>query len=228
MKESQNILALDLWEKYSVSSPHEEARKYRNPYSEIMVKYAYSEGATLQTLLSAQDTTIVIGGSLGYDAAIVGGYDIDMRMLFPPTEDARERLQEASAKLHTLAGFDAGKIVGEAKNIYHHYKRVKIDGLPEDADAYLTLNIQIQSEYVGMADIAKLLPELVVERLIVAKGLSAQDGEDAYEMVKGHWKSLLRWLAKNGFDKATPEERQKLLARAQEAYPLFLKNGELR
>ena len=227
MEHELRTLALELWKRYSVASPHEEARKYRNPYSEIMVKYAYSEGAKLQTILSAQDTQIVIGGSLGYGAAIIGGYDIDMRILFPPTENAKERLQDASVKLHTLAGFDAGKIVGEAKNIYHHYKQVKINGLPGDADAYLTLNIQVQSEYVGMADIAKLLPETVVERLIVAKGLSAQDGEDAYETVKGHWKSLLRLLAGNGFGKATPEERLSLLNRAQEAYPLFLKRSSI-
>ena len=227
MKEAKSTLSpLELWQKYSVPSPHEDAKKYRNPYSAIMVDYAQQAGRELQTILAAPDAKVVIGGSLGYGAAIHGGYDIDLRLLFPPSEDAKNRLEKASATLHAVAGFDAGKIVGAARNIYHHYKQVKIDGLPADADAYLTLNIMLQSEYEGMADVAKLLPEVVVDRLVVAKGLSGLEGEDEYEMVKGHWKSFLKWLFANRYRDATPAERPGILAQAQLSYPLFLKGRE--
>ena len=226
MSESQDTLALGLWRKYSVPSPHEDAAKYRNPCSEIMVDYASRSGEELKRLLAAPDALVVIGGSLGYGAAIRDSYDIDLRLLFPQTADAKERLAVASAKLHEVAGFDAGKIVGVDKNIYHHYKRVKIEGLPEDADAYLTLNLQLQKGYAGMADLAKLLPAVVIDRLVVAKGLSAQEGEEAYEALKIHWKSFLKFLSRSNFREISLASREVVLAQAATLYPLFLREGE--
>lgn len=226
MGESQDTLALDLWRKYSVPSPSEEAAKYRNPYLDVLIDYAKCAGAELQRILDATDAEIVIGGSLGYGAAIRGSYDIDLRILFPSAPDAMSRMKKASATLRGKAGFGNEDTFGEERNIFYQDKCVKIDGLPDDAVVSLEVNIQLKSGYFGMAGLASQLPEIVIDRLVAAKGQSKQAGSDEYKRVKKHWQEFLIWLDANGFRKATQKEREELLTKAEPLYPLFFRNGE--
>ena len=191
-----------------------------------MVEYALRAGAELQKILNAPDTTVVIGGSLGYGAEVRGRYDIDLRILYPSTDDAEKRMKEATVMLHEKDGWSELEMKGDKNDIYHLDKKVKIEGLPENADTSLEINILLQSEYFGMAALAKQLPEIIIDRLIIAKALSKPEGKDVYKRVKKHWQEFLIWLDANGYRNVKEEKRKEVLVKAQPLYPLFLKDGE--
>lgn len=217
-----------LWQKYSMSNPSEVARQYRNPYSERLIAYAKEAGNRLLDLIKIPEATAILGGSLGYDAAIEGSYDIDFRILLPDTYSNPDQINSVSSKICRNENFHDVKVIcQDSGNIIHHtWKIVRIEGLP-DEDVYLTLNIQAQASYSGLAGIAKRLPRAVIDRYVAAKGKSkAEDSELEYERVKDHWKCFLGWLISNEARTMDEIALQGLLSNNECLFPLFLKEKQ--
>ena len=57
--------------------------QHRNPLTPLLREYASAQGDALVHACGIAGARHVLGGALGYDAALVGNYDIDLRLLVP-------------------------------------------------------------------------------------------------------------------------------------------------
>ena len=127
----------------------------RNPNTPALRKYVTEQGNALETSCGVPHARYVLGGALGYDAALVGNYDIDLRLLIPDAgksvEEVRRQIDAVKDLLAERAKDDPSfkaKFIDEGGTnyIWHTKQIVKVPGIPGDPDVELTWNIQAESQ----------------------------------------------------------------------------------
>ncbi len=204
----------------------------RNPFIENLVEYARMKGEQLLELCHIQSARFVLGGALGYDAALVGNYDIDLRLLVP---DAGKSVEEVRREIDSVKDLLAARAKGDptfkvkfideggTNYIWHTKKIVKVPGIPGDPDVELTWNIQATSTYKSIAEVAARLPKEIIDRYVVAKWNAQQAGKDAYKALKGEWKAMINLLIDKGARDMDDKSLHELLDSIAGQYSEFLK-----
>lgn len=212
-------------------SVHALARQYRNPDTPLLRKYAVEQGRALARTCGIPGARYVLGGSLGYDAALVGSYDIDLRLLVP---DGGKPGEEIRRQIDTVKDFLAGQAAGDStfktkfidegggNYIWHTRQTVKVPGIPGNPDVELSWNIQAESTYRGIAEIAARLPQEVKDRYVVAKALARKESVDDYRALKKQWMAFVDWLIAHGATEMGVAELAQLLVQAADLFPQFL------
>ena len=208
------------------------AKKYRNPDTPLLRQYAFKQGAALVDSCGVKGAHCVLGGSLGYDAALVGGYDIDLRLLIPDkgksAEEVRREIDAVKDMMVERAKgnptFEVWFIDEGGKNYIWHTKQiVKVPGIPDDPDVELSWNIQAESSYRGIAEIASKLPQEIKDRYVIAKGEAREESNDAYRALKKQWMGFIEWLIDQGAKEMSEKEMEDLLSKAGKSATQFLK-----
>lgn len=207
--------------------------KMRNRYSPVLMHFARKHGEDLLLRIGLADAHYVLGGALGYDAALVGNYDIDLRLLVP---DAGKSVEEVRREIDSVKDLLAARAKGDptfktkfideggTNYIWHTKQIVKVPGIPGDPDVELTWNIQAASTYRSIAEMAARLPKEIIDRYVVAKWNAQQAGKDAYKALKEEWKSLVNLLIDNGGREMNKESLRAFLAVCADRFPSFLKD----
>lgn len=203
----------------------------RNPLTPLLREYASSQGDALVQACGIAGARYVLGGALGYDAALAGNYDIDLRLLVP---DAVKSVEEMRREIDSVKDLLAERAKGDStfktkfideggtNYIWHTKQTVKVPGIPGDPDVELTWNIQAESTYRGIAEMAARLPKDVIDRYVVAKWNAQQAGKEAYKALKEEWKSLMNLLIDKGARDMDNTALGALLATIANQYPKFL------
>lgn len=205
---------------------------YINHFSNVLNMYATEQGDNLVASCGITGARYVLGGSLGYDAALEGSYDIDLRLLIPDAdksaEDVRKEIDSVKDLMVERAKGDPTFKVkfideGGTNYIWHTRQIVKVPGIPGNPDVKLTWNIQAESTYRGIAEMAARLPRELIDRYVVAKGKAREESEEAYKETKKQWVDFINWLIDNGGKKMNDQEWEKLLESNSDKLPPFLK-----
>lgn len=211
------------------------AGQYRNPDAPALREYANWQGRALQLTCGIAGARYVLGGSLGYDAALRGRYDIDLRLLIPDAEKSQEDVHRQIDAVRDLlmvrgegdSSFSTKFIdEGGTNYIWHTRQTVKVPGIPGNPDVELSWNIQAESTYRGIAEIAARLPQEVKDRYVVAKALARKESVDDYRALKRQWMAFVDWLIAHDAKKMGPAEFGQLLAQAAGAFSQFLAGDE--
>jgi hypothetical protein len=209
-----------------------EAVKVRNPQTPILREFADAQGRELVAMCGVPGARYVLGGALGYDAALAGNYDIDLRLLVPDAGKSVEKVRrEIDSVKDWLASCAKGdptfqtKFIDEGGTnyIWHTKQIVKVPGIPGDPDVELTWNIQAESAYRSIAEMAARLPKEVIDRYVVAKWNAQQAGKDAYKALKGEWKAMISLLIDKRARDMDDTTLRELLNSIAGQYPEFLK-----
>ena len=205
----------------------------RNVFAPVLREYASAQGDALVQACGIAGVRYVLGGALGYDAALVGNYDIDLRLLVP---DAGKSVEEVRREIDSVKDLLASRAKGDptfkakfideggTNYIWHTKQIVKVPGIPGDPDVELTWNIQAESTYKSIAEMAARLPKEVIDRYVVAKWNAQQAGKEAYKALKEEWKALVNLLIDNDGRKMDEESLRAFLAASADRFPLFLKD----
>lgn len=208
---------------------------WENPCIVKLKEFAAAWGERLVSSCGIPGVRYVLGGALGYDAALAGNYDIDLRLLVPDAgksvEEVRREIDSVKDLLATRAKGDPTfktKFIDEGGTnyIWHTKQIVKVPGIPGDPDVELTWNIQAESTYRSIAELAARLPKEVIDRYVIAKWNAQQAGKDAYKLLKNDWKSMINLLIDRGARKMDDKSLRELLDSITGQYPEFLKEGE--
>lgn len=211
-----------------------DAEKYRNPETPVLRQYASEQGDTLVASCGIPNARYVLGGALGYDAALVGNYDIDLRLLVP---DAGKSVEEVRREIDSVKDLLAARAKGDptfktkfideggTNYIWHTKQIVKVPGIPGNPDVELTWNIQAESTYRSIAEMAARLPKDVIDRYVVAKWNAQQAGKEAYKALKGEWKTMINLLIDKGARAMDDKSLRELLDSIASQYSVFLKGG---
>ena len=205
-------------------------KRCRNLRSDVLLAFAHSAG---QELVKGSNVSgrYVIGGALGYDAALAGNYDIDLRLLVPDAgksvEEVRREIDSVKDLLAERAKDDPTfktKFIDEGGTnyIWHTKQIVKVQGIPGDPDVELTWNIQAESTYRSIAEMAARLPKEVIDRYVIAKWNAQQAGKGAYKALKEEWKSLMNLLIDHGGRDMDEGQLYNLLESLKMTFPSFL------
>ena len=223
MGQTSHMESIRLWELYGVADPHGVAARYRNPYSALLIGYVETAAARLRELLPFSACRIVLGGSFGYDAALAGNYDLDLRILL--RAPAEKEIKTVSEHIKSEIPFDRIIVARESgETIYHHVKYVNVPGIP--VPVKLSLNIQSEENYFGVAELARCLPEIVRDRYVAARGRAQELGNKTDSAaIKQHWLDMVQWLERHGIRSARPGDMPNLLKQAEPLFPLFLKKA---
>ena len=212
---------------------HILAVQYRNPETPLLRQYAAEQGDALLASCGIPNARYVLGGALGYDAALEGNYDIDLRLLIP---DAGKSVEEVRRQIDAVKDLLAERAKGDStfktkfideggtNYIWHTKQIVKVPGIPGNPDVELTWNIQAESTYKSIAEMAARLPKEVIDRYVVAKWNAQQAGQEAYKALKEEWKSLVNLLIDNGGRDMDEESLRAFLTANADRFPLFLKD----
>ena len=68
-----------------------------------------------------------------------------------------------------------------------------------------------------------MLPQIVRDRYVVAKGLAKAESKEAYDALKVHWRDFINWLYDSGAQEKDEASLDKLLTSSVDRFPLFLK-----
>jgi len=206
-----------------------------NPYADVLKVYAFEYADALVLSCDIPSARYVLGGALGYDAALVGNYDIDLRLLVP---DAGKSVEEVRREIDSVKDLLAARAKGDptfktkfideggTNYIWHTKQIVKVPGIPGDPDVELTWNIQAESTYRSIAEMAARLPKDVIDRYVVAKWNAQQAGKDAYKALKNEWKSMINLLIDKGARTMDDKSLRELLDSMAGQYQGFLKGRE--
>lgn len=209
----------------------EDANKFRNHYSSILRQYASEQGDALVASCGVPNARYILGGALGYDAALVGNYDIDLRLLIPdagkPLEEVRRQIDAVKNLLAERAKDDptfTTKFIDEGGTnyIWHTKQIVKVPGIPGNPDVELTWNIQAESTYRSISEMAARLPRDVIDRYVIAKWNAQQAGKEAYKALKEEWKSMINLLIDRGGRNMDDGQLCNLLESLRMTFPSFL------
>ena len=221
----------EFYNKYSVTNPSEVAAKYRNPQTAELRAFAEAEGRQLVSDCAIDGAEYFIGGSLGYDAVLKGGFDIDLRLLLPSegktVEEVHKEIDAVQKMLVDKAHANGEEIKckffdQDGTNYIQHTKQiVKLPGTEQDVE--LTWNILAKSSYKSIAGLSACMPQIVRDRYVVAKGLAKAESKEAYDALKVHWRDFINWLSDNGGREMDKASLEKLLASGVDRFPLFLK-----
>ena len=220
----------EFYKKYAVADPAEVAAKYRNPKTPMLLAFAQEEGERLVKDCGVAGARYFVGGSLGYDAVLKGGFDIDLRLLVPGDWDdgeARRNIDAVQQVLIDQARKDGAEIkyrfIDEGgTNYIQHTKRIVRRPWAE-GEIELTWNIQAESSYKSVAGMSAKLPQVVKDRYVSAKGLAKEESKEAYDALKVHWRDFVGWLADHGGRDMDDKTLASLLLKARDSFPLFLK-----
>ena len=204
--------------------------KYRNTCMPLLQQYSSECGDALKRSCGITNARYILGGSLGYKAALKGDYDIDLRLLVPDKGKnkavVRRQIDAVKDYIAKQAKGDKSfkvKFIDEnGKNYIWHTKQiVKVPGIPGDPDVKLTWNIQAESTYKGIAEMAAKLPREVIDKYVVAKWEAKQKSDQTYRALKKRWMKFIEWLIDNDTGKGI----KVLLEEAEKAnkIPSFLK-----
>ncbi|MBQ3288726.1 MAG: hypothetical protein IJH50_04880 [Kiritimatiellae bacterium] len=208
----------------------------RTPNTSLLRQYASERGEALVLSCGVLNARYILGGALGYDAALVGNYDIDLRLLIPDAgksvEDVRREIDAVKDLLLERAKDDPTfktKFIDEGGTnyIWHTKQIVKVPGIPGNPDVELTWNIQAESTYRSIAEMAARLPKEEIDRYVVAKWNAQQAGKEAYKALKGEWKAMINLLIDKGARDMDDTALATLLATIANQYPQFLRNNSL-
>ena len=220
----------EFYEKYAVADPAREAAKYRNPMTPKLKAFAEEQGAKLVADCGIAGAEYFVGGSLGYDAVLKGGFDIDLRLLVPGDWDDKAARRNIDAVQKVL--IDQAKAHGEeikyrfidegGTNYIQHTKQiVRRDWA--DGEIELTWNIQAKGSYKSVAGMSAKLPQIVKDRYVAAKGLAKEESRGAYDALKVHWRDFVGWLVDHGAKDMDGKALGDLLLKARDLFPLFVK-----
>lgn len=208
------------------------AKKNRNPYAPLLRKYAFEKGTALVNSCGISGARYVLGGSLGYDAALVGGYDIDLRLLIP---DAGKSVEEVRREIDAVKDMMVVRAKGNPtfevwfideggkSYIWHTKQIVKVPGIPGNPDVELSWNIQAESSYRGIAEIASKLPQDIKDRYVIAKGKAREESNETYRALKKQWMDFIERLIDQGAREMGEKELENLLTKAGGSVTKFLK-----
>ena len=211
------------------------AAQYRNPDLLALKQFAHNMADDLLSGIVIPYARYVLGGALGYDAALVGNYDIDLRLLVP---DAGKSVEEVRREIDSVKDLLAARAKGDptfkvkfideggTNYIWHTKQIVKVPGIPGNPDVELTWNIQAESTYKSIAEMAARLPKEVIDRYVVAKWNAQQSGKDAYKALKGEWKAMINLLIDKGARDMDDKSLRELLCSIAGLYPEFLRGGK--
>ena len=220
----------EFYKKYAVADPAEVAAKYRNPKTPELLAFAQEEGERLVKDCGIAGAEYFVGGSLGYDAVLKGGFDIDLRLLVPGDWNgvaARRNIDIVQKVLVDRATANGETIKckfideGGTNYIQHTKQIVRRDWA--DGEIELTWNIQAKDSYKSVAGMSAKLPQIVKDRYVAAKGLAKEESKEAYDALKVHWRDFVGWLADHGGRDMDDEMLASLLLKARDSFPLFLK-----
>ena len=204
--------------------------RYKNLKADMLLAFAHSAGKEL-VKMSNVSGRYVIGGALGYDAVLVGNYDIDLRLLIP---DVGKSVEEVHRQIDAVKDLLADRAKddptfktrfideGGTNYIWHTKQIVKVPGIPGDPNVELSWNIQAESTYRGIAEMAARLPKNVIDRYVVAKWNAQQAGKEAYKALKEEWKSLMNLLIDRGGWDMEDGQLCNLLESLRMTFPSFL------
>ncbi len=210
---------------------HALAMRYRNPETTLLRQYASERGVSLVVSCGVPNVRYVLGGALGYDAALVENYDIDLRLLVP---DAGKSVEEVRREIDSVKDLLAERAKGDptfkvkfideggTNYIWHTKQIVKVPGIPGDPDVELTWNIQAESTYRSISEMAARLPKDVIDRYVIAKWNAQQVGKEAYKALKEEWKSLMNLLIDRGGRDMDDVQLCNLLESLRMTFPSFL------
>ncbi len=210
----------------------ERVEKIRNPMTSRLREFADAMGRELAEACSIPGAHYILGGALGYNASLVGNYDIDLRLLIPNAgkshEEVRRQIDAVKDLLAARAKDDPTfkiKFIDEGGTnyIWHTKQIVKVPGIPGNPDVELTWNIQAESTYKSIAEMAARLPKRVIDRYVVEKWNAQQAGKEAYKALKGEWKGMINRLIDKGARKMDDESLRELLDSVASQYSKFLK-----
>ena len=220
----------EFYKKFHVSDAAKVAAKYRNPMTPQLRAFAEEQGSKLVSDCGVAGAEYFIGGSLGYDAVLKGGFDIDLRLLVPGdwNDVAARRNIDLVQKVLVDQAKANGKTIkckfideGGTNYIQHTKQIVQRDWA--DGEIELTWNIQAKNSYKSVAGLSAKLPQAVRDRYVAAKGLAKQESKEIYDALKVHWRDFIDWLIGHGAKDLEGDALDKLLGKASELFPLFLK-----
>ena len=203
---------------------------YRNSHSTSLKLFALKAGEELMSHIRLCGVRYVLGGALRYDAALAGNYDIDLRLLVP---DAGKSVEEVRREIDSVKDLLVERAKGDptfkvkfideggTNYIWHTKQIVKVPGIPGNPDVELTWNIQAESAYRGISEMAARLPRDVIDRYVIAKWNAQQAGKEAYKALKEEWKSLINLLIDRGGRKMEDDSLIVLLGSIASQYPQF-------
>lgn len=209
----------------------EIVEKIRNPMTPRLREFAGVMGRELVEACVIPGAHYILGGALGYNASLVGSYDIDLRLLIPDfgkrQEEVHRQIDSVKDLLTVLANGDPTfktKFIDEGGTnyIWHTKQIVKVPGIPGDPDVELTWNIQPESTYRGIGEMAARLPEDVIDRYVVAKWNAQHAGKEAYKALKEEWKSMINLLIDRGGRDMDDALLYNLLESLRMTFPSFL------
>ena len=211
----------------------ERVEKIRNPMTPRLREFADAMGRELAEACSIPGAHYILGGALGYNASLVGNYDIDLRLLIPDVGKSHEEVRrEIDSVRDLLAARAKGdptfktKFIDEGGTnyIWHTKQIVKVPGIPGNPDVELTWNVQAESTYRGLGEMAARLPKDVIDRYVIAKWNAHQTGKEAYKALKEEWKALVNLLIDNGGREMSEESLRAFLTANADRCPSFLKD----
>lgn len=221
----------EFYRKFHVSDAAKVAADSRNPMTQKLKAFADEQGKRLVTDCGIPGAEYFIGGSLGYDAVLKGGFDIDLRLLIPDEgKDVRTVQAEIDAAQKLL--IDEAQAKGEdiryrfidegGTNYIQHTKRI-VHQPWADGEIELTWNIQSKSSYKSVAGLSAKMPQIVRDRYVAAKGLAKKESKETYDALKVHWRDFISWLVNHGAMDMDRGALDDLLMKARDSFPLFLK-----
>lgn len=228
------LLPEEVGEALGIKSKIIDAKKFRNQHTESLKKYAKKLQNKMEFLCALRGIIVrtVLGGSLYYDAALKGDYDIDLRALvldswLSPCEQRRiDTVRDIL--INEFKGDPSFSVSLKTENgtkyIWHTKRKVKnVPGLPEDIYVELSWNIQAESTYRGIAKVARELPQEINDRYVIAKWMAREKSESVYSETKKQWVDFIDWIIDEGGQEIKREEVKKLLESNPDKIPSFLK-----
>ena len=203
-----------------------------NPYINILKDFSVIAGEKLVNICGISNAYYTLGGSLMYDAMQKDEYDIDLRLLIP---DVGKSVEEVHREIDAVKDLMVERAKGDpsfsvrfidegGKNYIWHTKQiVKVPGIPGDPDVWLAWNIQAESTYRGIAEMASRLPRELIDRYVVAKWEAREKSESVYSETKKQWVDFIDWIIDKGGKGMNEKELKKLLEDNPERMPSFLK-----
>ena len=222
----------EFYMRYSVTDPATVAAGYRNPKTQELLTFAREEGERLVRDCGIAGARYFIGGSLGYDAVLKGGFDIDLRLLVPDAnksaDEVHREIDAAQEVLIDQAKKDGAEIsyrfIDEGGTNYIQHTKRLVHQPWADGEIELTWNIQAESSYKSVAGMSAKLPQIVKDRYVAAKGKSKGESKEAYDALKVHWRGFIDWLIGNGGREMDEETLHEFLIEYAGRFPLFLKD----
>ncbi|MBQ2623823.1 MAG: hypothetical protein IJG18_01850 [Kiritimatiellae bacterium] len=219
----------EFYKKYAVADPAGMAVKFRNPKTPALLALAREEGERLVKDCGIAGAEYFVGGSLGYDAVLKGGFDIDLRLLVPGDWDdgATRRNIDAAQKVLVDRATANGeeikcKFIDEGGTNYIQHTKQIVHKSWAEGEIELTWNIQAENSYKSIAGMSAKLPQIVKDRYVAAKGLAKDESKEAYDALKVHWRDFIDWLVDHGAKDMNGKALDDLLLKARDLFPLFL------